>query len=206
MSEYTVEAYYVEPATVAGAFGSRDQAVLRKVLADPEGLLAALSPRFSGKPLADAVGDLVAGEEQPGFPFHYSFATWAIVSAHNDGRPDEPRVGPPFVDLYALVEALDASGRYPKLAQVFRSLNNQAGNAFPHQLRQWAELPGFAYLGRDALAGAAEEGRRMRADLESEADWTAGLDAPEDIERVLDWIEQAERRGASLCLVMDGDL
>lgn len=206
MSEYEVEAYFVETPAIAGAFGSRDAALLKRILRDDDGLMARLAPRLSRKSLPDAVGDLIDGREDPGHAAHYTFAVWVMVARLSTGRPDEPRIPPPFVSLYDTTAALDQDGRYPGVLRVLRALNNEIDNTFPHQLRPWGDMPGVAYVDRADLPALADEVAGMRSDLQHGADWTDAIDVPEDLERLLGWLDQARERNTSLCLVMDGDL
>lgn len=206
MSESQVNAYFVTNAILEKGFSSGDPRALEKVLADKNGFLESFSSRFSRKTLREAVQDLVNGKEEENLPFHYSFALWIIVDGLAEKRPSNPHIPPPFLDLYDFNALLAKQEKYGNIAQIFLSLNNEIPNAFPHQLKQWGDMPGFAYLDYESLQKVEKEIKELKADFEQEKEWTLEIEEPGDIEKILGWLEEALSKKENVFLVLEGDL
>lgn len=206
MSEYQVDAYFVDDDLVQNTFASKDERLLKKVVSDPNGLITEFSQRFSGKELSEAIRELIYGEEKDGYPFHYSFALWIIVDAVAERRPKKPHIPYPFMDLYDFNEMLEAMASYPQLLELFKSLNNEVENTFPYQLRQWGDLPGFAYVSRSRLLAMKEEIKALKTEIKKRREWTNNIEEPDDVVRILSWLELALKKKQNLLLVMEGSL
>lgn len=210
MSESQVNAYFIDDHFVENTFGSKDTNLLQTVLADPSGKIANYSPRFSGLTLAEAATDLVNGVEKDKRPFHYSFALWIIIDALCKERPNQPHIPYPFMDLYDFNDALEAQTSYAQLLTTFEHLNKQGINTFPHQLKTWADIPGFAYLSKSDIKKLLPEIRKLTSDIKNEEGirnrWTLGIEEPEDVLQILGWINEAAKKDKNLLLVMEGDL
>lgn len=206
MSESQVNAYFVDEDLIHNGFSSKNAKVLERVLSDPNGLIERFSPRFSNKSLADAVRELVNGEEQKGYPFHNSFALWIIVDATAERRPHKSHIPTPFIDLYEFNELLEDQGIYAQLLEVFRSLNYEVHNKFPYRLIEWGDLPGFAYVSVADLEGLKNEIVNLELAFENEKEWTLGIEEPDDVLQILAWLQQALKTKQDILLVMEGDL
>ncbi|MAU16005.1 MAG: hypothetical protein CMH46_10765 [Muricauda sp.] len=205
MSEYRVDSYFLEKKTIQEAVGSGSQELKDKLVVQSK-IISEFSERFSGKALKDAAIELIDGNIE-GFPFHYSFSAWALVDLLSESRPDHPYIGYPFVDLYDFVEILEGDDIYPKLKDVFESLNGMNSTFdLPIDIGEWGDMPCITYL-ETVDDTMAEEARQMKKDIKNEEDWTFDFDNDlEDIEQILDWLLQANKEGKSLCLVLEGDL
>ena len=207
MSEYRVDAYFLEKKAIQEAVGSKSQELKERILLDKSEIISESSGRFSGKDVKVAINELVDGNIEQGFPFHYSFATWALIDEISETRPENPFIGYPFIDLYNVVELLEEKGIYPKLKSVFESLNGM-NSAFdlPIDIGEWGDIPCITYL-ESVDSTLAEEASQMKDDINNDANWTLDLEEDlEDIEQILDWLLQAHNLNKSICLVMEGDL
>jgi hypothetical protein len=62
LSECEINAYFIDPKTIARAFGSKDAALKKKVLKDASGIIANCRGRFDDDDaLAHAVGQFIDG-------------------------------------------------------------------------------------------------------------------------------------------------
>lgn len=206
MSESQVDAYFISDTFAQENIASKNPDVVTSVLKKSKDLLETYSPRFSGLTLEQAVDDLVNAKEQDNRPFHYSFALWAIINAQADSRPADPHIPYPFMDLYDFNEILEAQGSFKGLLSIFESLNNQVSNNFPYQLKAWGDIPGFAYLPRNISPSLKKEIQQLRNDIDNDKSWTIDIEEPEDLERILSWIEDAIAKDKNLVLIMEGDL
>lgn len=206
MSESQVNAYFIDDNFVGNTFSSKDEQLLKKVISDPNQLIEEFAPRFSNKTLPEAVRELIYGEEQEGYPFHYSFALWIIVDALAEARPKKPHIPYPFTDLYEFNALLEERGTYPQLLTVFQSLNNEVDNTFPYQLRQWGDLPGFAYVPRAGLAAMKDEISGLKSELKKPKGWALEVEEPDDIVHILNWLERAAKKKENILMVMEGSL
>jgi hypothetical protein len=207
MSEYRVDAYFLEKKAIQEAVGSKNQNLKEQILLDKSEIISQFSGRFSGKELKVAVGELVDGNIEKGFPFHYSFSTWALVDTISESRPDNPLIGYPFIDLYDFVEILVNEKLYPKLKDIFESLNGMNSKFdLPIDIGEWGDVPCISFL-ETIDKSIAEEAGQMKDDINNEEDWTFEFDDDlEDIEQILDWLLQAHNLNKSTCLIMEGDL
>jgi len=206
VSESQFSAYFIDKELIESSFSSEDHALLARVTADPNGLISDFSGRFSGKTLQQAIRDLIFGQEQPGHPFHNSFALWIIVDALVSDRPPKPDITDSFVDLYDFNEALAENGNYPNVLNIFQALNAEIENAFPFQLFEWADVPGFAYIGQSDLKVVANESKKLIAEIKSQSGWVEEIEEPNDLLKVLRWLEDAKTENKNLLIVMEGPL
>ncbi len=206
MSEYSVEAYFLDKKSIQEAVGSKDAALEKRVLEDKAKIIKNFKGRFSDKKLTTAIKELIDGEIEEGFPFHYSFAVWALVAVVAESRPSKPSIGYPFVSLYDLAEVLE-DAPYPKLRSIFEGLNGMNTDLqLPLAIGDWGEMPCIAFV-EEVEEALQAEAIQMQKDLANNADWLLDFDDDiEDIERILDWILEAYKYKKSLCLVLEGDL
>lgn len=172
-------------------------------MADPNGILAEYSPRFSGLTLSEATADLINGTEKDKLPFHYSFALWIITDALSKERPSKPNIPYPFIDLYDLNEALEDHTSYTQLLSVFEPLNNQGKNKFPYQLKAWGDVPGFSYISKFDAKKLSSEVTSLKSDIESGGkggnSWIDDIEEPDDILQILSWLNEAEEKTKIFC-------
>lgn len=207
MSEYGVDAYFLELKLLKGKIGSNDQDLLGRVLADESKIIASFSGRFSGKTLVEAVTDLLTGDVDSSKPFHYGFALWATIATLACTRPHEPSIGYPFIDLYDLCEALEEHGEFPEFLQLFQALNGSSeGHCLPTFGWESSQIPCFAYLDAEHYEGLDEEIEGFREAIQEDAEWLSEVEELEDVERILDWVSEGVDKQQSSCLVLEGNL
>jgi len=206
MSEYTVSAYFLEKKTIEQSFGSKDASLKEAVLTDEAGIIADTEGRFSGLTIVEAINGLIDGVVKEGFPFQYSYATWAIVEAITDKQPMEPLIGYPFMDLEEMIVLLKEK-EYGALQVVFEALNGQKNTyRLPIDGMEWAELPCMIYLDTNQLKSLVEEVKTVINAIQDDEEWTLDIEEPDDIEQLLNWLLEASEDNQSICVVMDGDL
>lgn len=199
-------AYFIDDDFVQNNVSSQDDNLLGKVMSDPSGMIEDFSPRFSKKDLPQAIKELIHGQEEQGYPFHYSFALWTIVDALAESKPKKPHIPYPFIDLYDFNELLEMQSSYPALLEIFKSLNYEIYNKFPYQLSEWGDMPCFAYIAKSELEVVSNEIKTFKSEVKAKKTWINDIESIEDITHVLSWIEQADKKKENLLLVMEGDL
>lgn len=206
MSEYSVNAYFLDKKAIQKAVGSKDVELINKVLEDNSKIVKDFKGRFADKKFTTAIKELINGEMEEDFPFHYSFAAWALVAVIADARPAKAFIGYPFVSLYDWIETLENTP-YDKLRSVFEGLNGMNSDfQLPISLSDWAEIPCIVFL-EEVEETLLAEATQMKQDMAEDAEWLLDFDDDiEDIEQILDWIIEAYQRKRSICLVMEGDL
>jgi len=207
MSEYHVNAYFLEKDKTQKIVGSKNEKLIAEVLKDESGIIDSVKGRASGKEMTTAVKELINGNIEEKFPYHYAYATWAAIAVITEERPNDPMIGYPFIDLYDFVEMLENHSVYPKLKAVFASLNgDNSEHNFPIDIGEWASMPCITYVETidDEMVA---EAKQMKKDIEDFADWSCDWELDyDDVEQLLGWIEEAHEQKKSLCMVMDGDL
>ena len=206
MSESQINAYFIDDDLIKNSFSSKDNALVKQVFSDPNGLINNFSSGFSGKNLSDAIRDLIYGDEEDGYAFHYSFALWIVIDTIAKERPKEPHIPYPFLDLYEFNELLEENTSCLQLLEIFRSLNNEVDNKFPYQLNNWGDLPGFAYISNLDTRVLASEINRLVLAIEEEDEWTLDIEDSDDILHILSWLRQAATNEKNILLVLEGSL
>ncbi len=206
MSEYRLQAYFIDHEQLAAAAGSNSAELAARVRADEDGLADSFAGNHDGIPPLAAAEQLLAGKDgSEQNPFAYSYGAWMLTAAVSEEAPQPDVIGYPFTDLYAVTETFRGTP-YGRLTHFLEALNGERENELPLRLASWAELPGTGYVPAGEISKLAGEARRCRRDFTNDEDWTLELDEPEDIVQILEWIEAAHERKTGLAVFMDGDL
>lgn len=212
MSENQVEAYFIEKDTIARALGSKDKALLKKVLKDSSGIIKATRNRFETKTtLAKGIEAFIDGTPDLGNDFLCGFSAWAILAALSDERPEDPVIEPPGLWPEEAIALWKKNRAYPVFSELLKAIDGQKTKRFQLPLPEAkATLPRFAFVDRSELAEVEPDAMaffNLCAPLF--ADGLTGnvdVDSNYDILLVAVWLQEARERNRSLLVVVDGDL
>ncbi len=209
MSEYRLDTYYLTPSQLNDCFGSNDQDLCARVLKDESEVLQTYANRFSGITLQQAVEELINGKEQEGeYPYHYGFATWAIIAEVASSRPENESIGYPFVCPWHVADSFEkVADRFPLVSDIFQKLDCRKRDEAIAKVHCFDAIPSFAFVLTETHEALKKELQLLRGELEDFPDWADEMDDDvEELEDLFEILDEAISAGKNLILVMEGDL
>jgi hypothetical protein len=223
----SIDAYYVTTATISAAIGSKDAALKKQVLADPQGLIRAHKDRYDDKPLVDAIEEIIQGNMGDFFEFGYNttLAFWPVIAALATERPANPTIADVGFGLDDLATELEEAELFPLLTKLFWSLMAYDENPFALKLKKYpslADRPSLVALSptvlkklsgeaemRQSLVAAPEPAKPTKAAKAPKAPkvpkWRREIgDHSAALLQLFAWLDEASSKKHELILVLDG--
>lgn len=213
MSEWCVNAYYVNSDAITKSIGSKSEDLLKMVLKDKGGVIAEFKENGfadadfeTGMSLEDVIKSLIDNEVKEGYSYKFALSLWAIIAELSKTRPENPLIDYPFFAHYEVDEVLEKHNIFPNLLAVFKSLKgHQLVYELPINMADIGYMPRFVFIKKEQLNTLIDECRQMNSDIESQKKWVSDLEETQDIVQICNWLIEAHTKDLSICLVLDGD-
>lgn len=213
MSEWCVNAYYVNSDAITKSIGSKSEDLLKNVLKDKGGVIAEFKANGfadadfeTGMSLENVIKSLIGNEVKEGYSYKYALSLWAIIAELSKTRPENPLIDYPFFALYEIDEVLEENNIFPNLLTVLKSLKgHQLIYELPINMAHIGNMPRFMFIEKEQLEVLMDECIQMNDDIENQKKWVSDLEETQDVVQICNWLIEAHAKALSICLVLDGD-
>lgn len=214
MSEWCVNAYYLDGESITKSIGSKSEDFFKNVLKDKGGVIAEFKENGfadadfeTGMSIEGAIESLINNDIKKGFSYKYALSLWAVITKLSKTRPENPLIDYPFFVHYEMDEVLEKHNIFPNLLTVFKSLKgHQLMFELPINMKFIGYMPRFVFIRKEQLNALISECLQMKENIESQKEWVKDLTETQDVEQICNWIIEAHKKEQSLCLVLDGDV